>query len=84
MKESRKGSSFVYCNICCTDFSVASGGLHEVKRHIASKKHLELAKQSVGQSTITGATFRKDTLANQVTAAEIYFSTFIAEHNISF
>ena len=43
-----------------------------------------LAKQSAGQTTIA-ATFRKGTpVADQVTAAEIYFSTFIAEHNLPF
>ena len=43
-----------------------------------------LAKQSAGQTTIA-ATFRKGTpVADQVTAAEIYSSTFIAEHNLPF
>ena len=85
MKQSKRGASFVHCNICCTDFSIASGGVHEVKRHIGNKRHIELARQSVGQTTIT-ATFRKSSasLADQVTAAEIYFSTFIAEHNLPF
>ena len=50
---------------------------------IGGKKHHELAKQSVGQTKITATTFKND-LSNQVTAAEIYFSTFIAEHNIPF
>ena len=84
MKQSKRGASFVHCNICCTDFSIASGGVHEVKRHMGTKKHVELAKQSAGQTTIA-ATFRKGTsVADQVTAAEIYFSMFIAEHNLPF
>ena len=33
MKESKRGASFVHCIICSTDFSVASGGVHEIKRH---------------------------------------------------
>ena len=84
MKQSKRGESYVYCNICCTDFSVASGGVHEVKRHMSSKKHGELAKQSAGQTKITASAFRKDVLADQVTAAEIFFSTFVAEHNLAF
>ncbi len=36
-----------------------------------------MVKQSAGQTKITAATFKRDTLADQVTAAEIYFSTFI-------
>ena len=73
MKQSKRGASFVYCNICCTDFSVASGGVHEVKRHQDTKKHLELAKHNAGQAKISAAIFRKDTPANLVTAAEIFF-----------
>ena len=28
---SRRGSSFVFCKVCTTDFSLARGGVHEVK-----------------------------------------------------
>lgn len=31
MNESRKEFSFIYCNVCGTDFSVTSGGAHDVK-----------------------------------------------------
>ena len=41
MKPSKKGPSFAHCNICSTDFSVASGGVHEIKRHVGRKKHCE-------------------------------------------
>ena len=34
-----KGSSCAYCNTCGVDFAVAGGGVHEVKRHIQTKKH---------------------------------------------
>ena len=44
MKESKGGASFVPCNLCGNDFSIASGGVHEVKRHVATKRHTELAK----------------------------------------
>ena len=64
------------------NFSIASGGIHEVKRHIASKRHIEFAQQSSDQIKITSAAFKKDTLADQVIASEIYFATFVAGHNI--
>jgi hypothetical protein len=47
IKQSRKGASFVHCNICSTDFSVASGRVHEIKRNIGTKKHCELAKHAL-------------------------------------
>lgn len=83
MSESRRGPSFVHCSICGTEFSVASGGAHEVKRHMEGKKHSELARGMASQSTIT-ASFRKGSLDDQVKAAEVYFATFIAEHNMPF
>ena len=39
MAHSEKGSSYAHCKTCVVDFSVAGGGLHEVKRHIQTKKH---------------------------------------------
>ena len=83
MSESQRGPSFVHCNICGTEFSVASGGAHVVKRHVEGKKHSELARGMASQSTIT-ASFRKGSPDDQVTTAEVYFATFIAEHNMPF
>ena len=34
-----KSASYVHCNVCLADFSVASGGVHDLKRLINSKKH---------------------------------------------
>ena len=39
MSESKRGASYAHCDICQTDFSVASGGFNEVKRHVENKKH---------------------------------------------
>ena len=55
--------------------------MHDVKRHIESKKHCELARGMTSQSTLTDA-FQKDSLSDQVTQAEVYFATFMAEHNL--
>ena len=51
MSESRKGPSFVHCNICGTDFSVASGGVHDVKHDVDEKKHGETALGMASQSS---------------------------------
>lgn len=47
------------------------------------KKHREFALGMASQSTLL-TSFRKDTLEDQVTTAEVYFVTFIAEHNMPF
>ena len=51
-----------------------------------TKKHSDLAKifESANQTRIPAASSRKDTLPDQVMAAEIYLSTFLVEHNIPF
>ena len=41
MKQSKGGASFVHCNLCGNDIS---SGVHEVKQHVATKRHTELAK----------------------------------------
>ena len=35
-------ASYVHCNVCLADFSVASGGVHDLKRLINSKKQSDL------------------------------------------
>ena len=80
MMESRKGPNFEFC-LC--DFSVSSGGFNDVKRHIESQKHKEFSKCMEGQSSMMSFS-KKDSLEDQVTKAELYFTTFIAEHNLSF
>ena len=59
---------------------MASGGINEVKRHV---EHKELVAGMAGQSTLASAISRSS-VTDQVTIAEVYFSMFVAEHNLSF
>ena len=78
----QEGPSFVHCKVCLCDYSVCSGGFNDVKRHIESKKHKDFEKAMNGQSSISLC--KRDTLLeDQVTRAELYFATFIAEHNLA-
>ena len=83
MMESRKGPNFVHCKFCLCDFSVSSGGFNDVKRHIESKKHKYSTKTMKSQSSMVSFA-KRDTLDDQVTNAELYFTTYMAEHNLSF
>ena len=56
MKANRKGKLFVHSNLCSTDFSVASSGIHEVVQHIGNMKYSELEKQSADQVRLTAVT----------------------------
>ena len=90
MRESSKGPGFAHCNICTLDLSVAGGGICEVKRHIETKRHKEgMNALSNNQSTMQSLLRELEgnsrwALKNQVTTAELYFTTFLAEHNLSF
>ena len=63
---SKRGPSYIHCSVCDNDFSVTSGGVHDVKHHVERKKHFELARGMTSQSTLTDA-FQKDSLSDQVT-----------------
>ena len=76
MMEILKGPN---CKFCLCDFSVSSGGFNDVKRHIEAKNIKILRKLS---SMVSFS--KRDTLDDQVTKTELYFTTFIAEHNLSF
>ena len=85
MTASRKGPTYAHCKVCDTDFAVAGGGVHEVKRHMETKKHKENAKGMANQSTIESALSRsKNSLEDDISAAELYFTTFISKHNLPF
>ena len=45
IKCSRRGETFAYCSVCNVDFSVAGGGVFQVKRHCESIKHNSRARE---------------------------------------
>ena len=45
MKRSSRGETFAYCSVCNVDFSVAGGGVFQVKCHCQSKKHSSRTKE---------------------------------------
>lgn len=59
MSASKRGPTYVHCNICSSDFSVAGGGFHEVKRHTDTRKHQENARGMSDQPTITSTLLEK-------------------------
>ena len=78
LKQSKRGSTYAYCTVCHCDFSVGGGGLHDVKRHCSSLRHMRLLKETDGQPSINS---RDQSLSEQVMVAELYFTSFIVEHN---
>lgn len=52
MGRSTKGETFAFCKVCNVDFSVAGGGVHQVKRHCRNKKHTNKMKDLRAQPKI--------------------------------
>ena len=74
MKPSRLGETYAYCTVCNIDFSVAGGGVFQVKRHCESKRHISSMKGISHQSTIHEALSshkKNEALKEQVTSAEL-------------
>ena len=85
----RKGNSYAFCTLCNADICISGGGVHEVKSHCRTVKHTGLLKTVQLQPTISTAiaaasNLHEVSIQDQVTKAELYFSLFVAEHNLSF
>ena len=81
--QASRGPTFARCKCCYTDINVAQGGVNDIKKHLATSKHQEMAKV-VGSSENVRAFFQQSLIEEKVTRAEVLFANFIAEHNLSF
>ena len=72
MKCSGRGETFAYCSVCNVDFSVAGGGVFQVKHHCQSKKHSSRAKELNHHVKIDSLVTHQ--AQDQVTRAELYFA----------
>jgi len=69
------------------DFSVAGGGVHQVKRHCQSKRHTTRMKELQRQPTLQSSLVNHkaaERFQDQVSCAELYFARFVTEHNLPF
>ena len=83
LKPSKKGAMFVHCTVCNCDISVAGGGVHEVKRHCNSAKHTQLITDIETQPSIYSAfSTCRLSVDDEVMSAELYFTSFVVEHNL--
>ena len=84
MKPSSIGESYIFCTVCQLDFSIAGGGMHQVKRHCQSKRHTDRMKDMKRQPTLQASlkNTATQTFQDQVNCAELYFAMYITEHNL--
>ena len=77
---SKLSEKSAYCRECKLDFSVSHGGLTDVKRHVASKKHQENITASSNTKTISNYFINNENTS--VINAEVLFSEFLIEHSL--
>ena len=85
IRPSGLGQDMAYCNLCSLNFSVASGGLYDVKRHSSSGQHTkaeQCKKQSMSMSSFVSSS--QSLMEKNVIRAETLFAFMIAEHNVPF
>lgn len=85
ISRSKRGNTYAHCDYCHADFSIAhgGGGANDVKRHLATSKHLDMLKATSNTPSLTMYT-RPSPIVEGVTRAEVLFANFVAEHNLSF
>ena len=83
--KSEKGEHYVFCRICKSHFSVAHSGKYDVERHVKGAQHA-LNMKSMNSTPSVSSVFKtvEDPTSKKVTCAEVLFTAFIAEHDLSF
>ena len=85
LKESSRGEGYAHCTVCETDFSIGHGGINDCAIHVGGPRHKKYAasKQSQPSITFQKVSSEKEDLNHKVTSAELMFTNFLVEHNVS-
>lgn len=76
----------VFCGKCSSQFSIASGGRHNITRHLNSEKHKKFVKSAASSSEVTNY-FRKIEFGHseqQLAISKAIFAYHTVQHNHSF
>lgn len=68
--------------MCSSDFSVSHGGKNDVTTHVKGKHHRDMAKATSTSQSV--ASFFRPQVLKCVNEAELRWSLFVAQHNLSF
>ena len=83
LQSSSLGNDLAFCTLCSSNFSVASGGLYDIKRHSETSLHKK-AVTATNKTPQLHQFMPTKSVDDQVTRAETLFSNFVAEHNLPF
>ncbi|XP_069139811.1 uncharacterized protein [Argopecten irradians] len=80
-RKSAMGVNHAYCTVCNVNISISHGGIGDLKKHIGTKKHVEVAKLREGQKISNFFPSKSTSSDDGVIRAEVIFTKFIIENN---
>ena len=80
VKEGPNAPNMASCALCNKNFSIASGGVRDVRSHSSSRHHCAVAQELKGNATLTS--FVRQPLEKEVKRAEMMMANLIAQHNL--
>ena len=80
LQSSSLGNDLVFCTLRSSNFSVASEGLHDIKRHSETSLHKK-AVTATNKTPQLHQFMPTKSVDDQVTRVETLFSNFVAEQN---
>ena len=82
LTKSSVSASYVRCQLCQSDFSVAHGGAADCGKHLRSAKHISLEQNRTSASASNMLQYFSAEKDQSVVRAEVLFTQFLIEHNI--
>ena len=83
----KKSDNYAFCEVCCLDFSIKSGGQDDCRRHVESKKHEDLETLHKHNQPMSGFFTAPKTSSKPATdtiRAEVMLVDFTTELNLPF
>lgn len=83
LRASEKSPYEAFCTTCESTFHVNHGGKFDCSRHIKSDRHNKNNERKTKVNKMPDTFFVESDLSISITKAEMLFSSFIIEHNVS-
>ena len=75
----QKRIKLAHCDICGAEINVGHGGVNDIRKHMVTAKHQEMAKVASSLRIL----FRQSPIEESIARAEVLLVNFITEHNFS-
>ena len=80
----KQGDQYAWCVPCARDIKICASGVYDAREHLKTKLHTRSVKSSALHAPMTTFFKRQSVdVPESITTAEVLFSFFVAEHNLS-